>query len=210
MLKIDTHAHWFPPEWVDRLWVQTPWGKALGQYSILDFGDTAVMIPARYVWGCNFSIRRETLLACGGFPPDCMPPHLIRFQGDGETAISDAIAALGKKTLYHPKASVKHWVSSDRMTTAYLYKRSYSQGVSDSFAKIRAAGGRTPKGEFGLWLLRRRAIAKLMLRQVIDKPDPILQVMRNGYLDGYLFHQSEAARDPGLVEWIVRKDYLED
>ena len=208
--KIEPEYESPPPEWVDRLWVQTPWGKALGQYSVLDFGDTALTISPRYVWGCNFSIRREILLACGGFPPDCMPQHLIRFQGYGETAVSDAIAALGKKTLYHPKASVKHWVSSDRMTTAYLYKRSYYQGICDSFAKIRAAGGRTPKGEIGLWLVRLKAAVKFRLRQVIDKPESIRQVMRKGHMDGYLFHQSEAARDPGLVEWIVRKDYLED
>jgi len=208
--KIEPDYESPPPEWVDRLWVKTPWGKALGQYSVLDFGEASIVISPRYVWGCNFSIRSETLRDCGGFHPDCMPQHLIRFQGDGETAVSDTIAALGKKTLYHPKVSVRHWVSSERMTTGYLYKRSYSQGVSDSYTRIRAAGGRTPEGEFGLWLLMIKAVAKFRVRQAISKPEPIQQVMRKGYLDGYLFHQAEAARDPGLVDWIVRKDYLED
>jgi len=208
--KIVPEFECAPPEWFDQLWVKTQWGKALGPYSVLDFGDTIKLISPNYVWGCNFSIRRETLLYCGGFHPDGMPQDLIRFRGDGETAVSNAIAALGEKTLYHPKASVKHWVPSNRMTTTYLYKRAYAQGVSDSFAKIRATGGRIPGGEFALWLLRFKAGAKRRLRQGIGKPDPIRRVTQEGYMDGYLFHQAEAARDPRLVEWIVKKDYLED
>jgi hypothetical protein len=126
-----------PPIWTETLWNYTPWGKSLGYYSVLDFGDEIKEISPNYVWGCNFSIRKNILMDFGGFHPDSMPRNLIRYRGDGESAVSRLIEAKKLKTIYHPDASVYHWVSSKRMTKDYLYHRAFLQGISDSFLKIR-------------------------------------------------------------------------
>jgi len=88
--------------------------------SILDLGDTIKTINPYHVFGCNFSIRKKILLEAGGFHPDAMPQELIRFRGDGESHVSRYILVHGYKTLYHPKASVYHLVTHNRMTEDYF------------------------------------------------------------------------------------------
>jgi glucosyl-dolichyl phosphate glucuronosyltransferase len=77
-----------PPEWVSRLWGFTPWGKSLGYYSLIDFGDEVKEISPLYVYGCNFSIRKQILLDIGGFHPDSFPKELLKFRGDGESSVA--------------------------------------------------------------------------------------------------------------------------
>jgi hypothetical protein len=60
-------------------------------YSILDFGNAIQEISPDYVWGCNFSIRKEVLLKVRGFHPDGMPDEFLRYRGDGETSVSREI-----------------------------------------------------------------------------------------------------------------------
>ncbi len=180
-----------PPAWVNALWWQTPWGRALGWYSLLDFGDKVLEISPDYVWGCNFSIRKTTLLEVGGFHPDSMPAELIRFRGDGETAVSIAVKNKGYKALYNPKASVYHFVSKDRMTFDYLYKRAFAQGVSDSYTQIRATGDSTG------------------FKQLMPSHDELQNVINKGHTDGFNFHRKAVRADPELLKWVLRKDYFD-
>jgi len=63
-----------PPAWLERWWNQPVYkGRALGYLSILDFGDGVFDIDPAFVWGCNFSIRKEQLIQYGGFHPDAFP-----------------------------------------------------------------------------------------------------------------------------------------
>ncbi|WP_312562888.1 glycosyltransferase family A protein [Anaerospora sp.] len=184
-----------PPTWVLNLWSQCKYGKCLGYYSILDFGDDIKEISPYYVWGCNFSIRRKVLLGVGGFHPDGMPKELLEYRGDGETAVSAAIAANHWKTIYHPAASVYHLVSKQRMTVAYLYNRAYAQGISDSYTKIRADNG----------LLEAARSRSTSNREM----DLVKRTLRNGYEDGYAFHQLKVRSNPDILSWVLRKDYFD-
>ncbi|GAF77238.1 unnamed protein product, partial [marine sediment metagenome] len=100
-----------PPDWMNKLWEKNQWGKHIGYYSLLDFGNKVQEISPRYVWGCNFAIRKKITFELGGFHPDGMPKDLIRYRGDGETSLSRKILNRGYKTLYNPAASVYHLVS---------------------------------------------------------------------------------------------------
>jgi glucosyl-dolichyl phosphate glucuronosyltransferase len=178
------------PEWFDKLWWQTPWGHALGWYSLLDFGDNVLEISPEYVWGCNFSIRKTTLLEVGGFHPDSMPSELIRFRGDGETAVSMSIKEKGYHALYNPKASVYHFVSKERMTLDYLYTRAFAQGVSDSYSEIRA--NRTLSG----------------LKTCGHTDNEVQNAIANGLCNGFNFHQKAVSEDQELFSWVLKANYF--
>lgn len=206
-----------PPSWFSVLWSETPWGLVNGHHSLVDFGDQIKEIPPEYVFGCNFSIRKDALQGIGGFHPDGMPKELLRFRGDGETSVSLAIAQSGLKAVYHPEASVYHWVSRDRMAMDYLYRRNYAQGISDSFSRIRHIG-RVQEEQTRLQIaaaLAREAKLRLVW---LHKYGPIrmLQMDRTrriiykGWTDGFTFHQREVRSSKTLLQWVKLENYLNE
>jgi glucosyl-dolichyl phosphate glucuronosyltransferase len=126
-----------PPRWVLDFWSHGDLGRHLGYLSLIDLGEEKKVIPPGYTYGCNFAIRKKLLFACGGFHPDGMPQELIRYRGDGETALSSKISNRGYKILYNPKTSVKHIIPKSRMSEDYFCTRVFNQGISDSFTEIR-------------------------------------------------------------------------
>lgn len=179
-----------PPEWIDLLSARTDSGWTLGWYSLLDFGDTAHEIPHEYVWGCNFAIRKDVLKKVGGFHPDSVPQELIKYRGDGETAVSFAIRDLGLKALYNPKASIQHVVSPSRLTPEYIYQRAFNQGVSDSYTNFR------------------KTKAAAAQRHYSPTTDDIHEVVNRGLVDGFNYHQQMLKDDASLVEWVLRDSYI--
>jgi hypothetical protein len=136
-----------------------------------------------------------------------MPQKLIRYRGDGETAVSLAVKKSGYKTLYHPKASVHHFVSQERMTYDYLRRRAYNQGISDSYTYIRASGGVSRLGQiraqFRAIQQRSKARARYWLRG-----ERVAEIQARAYWSGYLYHHREAANDPELLAWVLKENYL--
>jgi glycosyltransferase involved in cell wall biosynthesis len=200
-----------PPKWLEYLWEKNEYGKFIGHHSVLDFGDEIKDISPHYVWGSNFSIRKQTLIEAKGFHPDKMPDGLIRLRGDGETAVSDFIQAQKYKTVYNPKASVYHLVSAERMSLEYLYERNFAQGVSNSYSDIRKNKGVTKRlinKYFEECKVKFKKIIKSML--FAYKYNEIDRVIEKGNFDGYYFHQAEAVRDKRLIEWILKQDYFND
>lgn len=179
-----------PPEWIDLLSARTDSGWSLGWYSLLDFGDAAHEIPHEYVWGCNFSIRKDVLKKVGGFHPDSVPQELIKYRGDGETAVSFAVRDLGLKAVYNPKAAVFHVVSSNRLTINYIYQRAFNQGVSESYSQIRL----------------NRALSSPM--HYASPSDTIHETVNRGMVDGFNYHQQMVQVDRKLQEWVLRDNYF--
>lgn len=127
-----------PPDWINSLWIDDAEGnKLLLPFSCIDMGNAKKIIRANYVFGCNFSIRREILLKTKGFHPDGVPKRYMQFRGDGETFVSEYITEHNLKTLFIPEASVKHFVSKERMTQEYVNGIAFRNGISSRFTKIR-------------------------------------------------------------------------
>jgi len=198
-----------PPEWMKHFWQKNIYGKHIGHYSILDFGDDIKEVSPYFVWGCNFSIRKKILLEAKGFHPDGMPKELIKFRGDGESSVSDFVYKNNYKTIYNPKASIYHFVSSKRMSLEYLYERSFAQGVSDSYANVRKNKGVTKKS-FYKYLEEYKFMLKKIIKSIlrIDKIKEINQVIEKGLSDGYIFHQDEVLKDEKLLKWILKDNYF--
>jgi SAM-dependent methyltransferase len=178
-----------PPAWVAELCDRSELGWSIGWYSLLDFGDRVRTIPHHFVWGCNFSIPKTVFERTGGFHPDALPPELIRFRGDGETAVAADVSAMGLVALYHPKASVYHVVSKERLTPRYVYRRAFNQGISDSYTQLRRGNGSPgPPPAPG-------------------SPRSIREIAARGHADGYAFHQEMVRRDVRLRAWVMKDDY---
>ena len=186
-----------PPDWISKMWEKEEGRKILGYLSILDFGDEKKEINPGFVFGCNFSIRKKILLEAEGFHPDGMPQELIRYRGDGESYVSRYILKKGYKTIYNPKASVYHLVSNERITKEYFAKRSYNQGISDSYTHIRE--------DVKVNILKKRI--KYILKKYILKRDMAIE---GSYLEGYMYHQNEVRRDNALMSWVKRDNYIDN
>lgn len=197
-----------PPPWVELLWSTTQFGKANSMYSILDFGNTIQEISPYYVWGCNFSIRKEVLLKVGGFHPDGMPDELLQYRGDGESAVSREILNMRYKTIFNPKASVYHFVSTKRMTLEYIHKRGYMQGISDSYTSIRQNHKADPKMAIRMSISNQIYRFKMRVRGHISTGMQPRDHYRSGWLEGYLYHQHEALKNERLLDWILRNNYF--
>lgn len=196
------------PDWINLFKSETEYGWTIGYLSLLDFGDVLKEIPAYYVYGCNFSIRKSVLYECGGFHPDSMPQELIRYRGDGETALSLAIMEKGYKAIYEPKATVYHRIPPERLTLDYFCRRAFNQGISDSYSYIR----KHLKNPSPLSRRFQREIAtfKNYLSNLV-LPNPykaIRHEVHKAYKKGYAYHKAEVKADPTLLAYVLKENYL--
>lgn len=189
-----------PPGWLAGMWERPrEGGRILTELSIIDLGDHIREISPYHVFGCNFSIKKQILLDAGGFHPDAMPREQIRFRGDGETSVANYINTRGHRVVYHPRASVYHRVTRERMTEAYFSRRAYCEGISDSYARLRR--GRRGSG----WKQYRARMEGLMCGLLNDwRTTRFL----GSYMQGFHYHQREVRNDVALLEWVMKKDYF--
>lgn len=203
-----------PPSWLIRLWEKPApgGGRLLAPLSILELPDGIRPISPSIIWGCNFSIRKEVLLAAGGFHPDAMPRELIRFRGDGETHVSRYVAAKGMKCLFHSGASVRHKVTPERMHFAYFRQRGFSQGISDSYTLLRQdpVASSPPRRNS---LLRATGRVWRTLENLFDSDREArhaLSELQAGHREGFAYHQQAYREDATLRDWVHKPQYFDE
>lgn len=206
-----------PPFWILQKWYNLmEYGHCVGELRILDFGDEIKEIDPLYVFGCNFSIRKRIVLEAGGFHPDSMPFELIRYRGDGETHVSNYIAANKLKTIYNPAASVYHLVTKDRLTVDYFCKEAFSQGISDSFTELRKNKGlRKPNDGYKKMPVVKKLLSQMfcnnkLLKKIEQKIvfSETEKMISRAYQAGFSYHQKMVIRDKKLAAWVFREDYF--
>lgn len=206
------------PDWLSLLWSRpVSRGRALGYLSVLDFGTGQFPVDPRYVWGCNFSVRRQALEEVGGFHPDSLPRELLMMRGDGETHVARSVCHRGWTAWFDSAASVHHRVPAARMTCGYFEQRAFAQGVSDSYVAVRDRGG-VPLS----FMQRLRAGLRPLLVELRDRwrtkhaagdspgrslLDVQLAALR-GWREGYRSHQLAVRNDPALLRWVLKENYL--
>jgi hypothetical protein len=200
-----------PPPWMAGLWSESDGFRMLGHLSLLDGGTKSRFYDPCFVWGLCYAVRRETLIKLGGFNPDGYPWELRCFRGDGETAPSMRAKTLGLKAFYQGATHVLHKVPAGRMTPEYFERRSFLQGISDSFTQVRQDWGPQPEPakHWKDWL---RPIKRARQRAAILRhptTEGVQHLMHVSHRAGYLFHQNEVRNDPKLLDWVLRPDYFD-
>jgi GT2 family glycosyltransferase len=206
-----------PPKWMFALLHPIDDGWALGALSLLYAGTKTKPIDARLCYGCNFAIRKNTLLACGGFHPDALPDALLHYRGDGESGLAMDVEVCGHRALYIPAARVSHLIPASRLGRRYLKKRAFIQGISDSYAHTRYRSSTTrttPKRRSATRIDRIQAFFRLVeqrVNQVVDwqRLDSAIvhKSFRHYYRMGYDYHQRLLQTHDGLLDWVLRERY---
>jgi hypothetical protein len=213
-----------PPPWLSYLWTHAGSARYLDYLSLLDNGDEPGPISALLVFGCNMSIRRTLFFEARGMHPDIMPAGLELFRGDGESALSLKVEALGHHAYYAPDCGIQHVVSKERMTPDYFRKRAYELGIEESYAEVRAGQGLGPAGVTGVrrgWVGRmaHRSLERLtrVARGKTGEPAPtepaevrdLRESMRRCFAQGHDAHALAVHDDPGLLAFNLLADYLD-
>lgn len=207
-----------PPEWLLAMWKRRhvwqlidSWRgyRMISPLSVIEFFGKARPISPYLVWGCNFSIRKPTLIAAGGFHPDGMPPELLHFRGDGETYVSRYVQSQGLKCVYEPRASVKHKVTKDRMTLEYFAKRGYAQGISHSYSQLRewAAENENVVDQSAGAKPWRETVKNLIELTMGRDVARALSGMRKGKYEGINFHRQAYNSNPEVRSWVHKANY---
>jgi glycosyltransferase involved in cell wall biosynthesis len=201
-----------PPSWLEGLWQEVEDDfRVLHYLSLLDGGVSARLYRPTFVWGLCFAVRRETLIKLSGFNPDAYPWELRRFRGDGESGLALKAEMVGLKAYYQGKTHVMHRVPASRMTPEYFERRSFLEGISDSYAMIRR--------DHGIWVSHPRswrdyirpAKWKLERELILRRPtaEGVQKLTVRSRLSGMQFHKNEVRNDPKLLEWVLRKNYFD-
>jgi glycosyltransferase involved in cell wall biosynthesis len=206
-----------PPSWLMDLFVKYKGGKLLDFLGLIDLGDTFKSIDAFHVFGGNCFVLRDVVLRLKGYHPDSLPSELIKYRGDGETGFAIKFIEHKLTCLYSPAALTRHRIGAGRLTEDYFYRRAYNQGISDSFTRIRrehymyAGPGSASRG-IGA---RLAGTARVVFNKVGRRLSPgsretehIRKLGMESYREGFAFHQEEVKKDPKLLEWVLRPDYL--
>jgi GT2 family glycosyltransferase len=125
------------------------------------------LAPARRLIGTSLSVRRDAILAVGGFHHDDHDDmdlsHRIAHQ-HGSAAV-----------LYEPRAEVRHHVPADRMTWSYFWRRCYygNQCKADMFTDLSTASNVTADLRFGLGVLL--AVGPALLAALAGRREPLRQ-----------------------------------
>jgi glucosyl-dolichyl phosphate glucuronosyltransferase len=204
-----------PPKWLKSLWINSEKHhkyKILAALSIIEFPYKDITeIDPSYIWGCNFSIRKSILFEAGGFHPDGMPEDLICYRGDGETHVSSFVKKSKFKAVFHPKASVYHKVTPERMTFDYFFKRGYNQGISNSYSNIREFGIRVSsiRNNFIVTNLHILAIKLLGYMFFYVKKIKVKLEQKRGVISGYMDHQRMYKESLKIQHWVHKEKYYD-
>jgi len=103
-------------------------------FSAVDHGDRPRLLsPSEWPVGANLALRRDAVLAAGGFSVD-----LGRIGGslgsEEEVELVRRLRAAGGEVAWAPLAAVRHLVPPERATRRWLLRRSWAQGRSDAVA----------------------------------------------------------------------------
>lgn len=204
-----------PPFWIEEKWYQLcPYGHCLAALSLIDFGDEIREIPAYYVYGCNFSVRKSIITETKGFHPDGVPFDMIEYRGDGESYVDNYIQDHGYKTIYNPNASIYHLVTEERLTLDYFKRRMFRSGVEMSYVDKRYGRNNNVNPEGLLARIKKKIknrISDTLVRNLYPKVQQTeidKQIKLSRWI-GYQYHDAMYKKSKELREWVHKDNYLD-
>ncbi|HEY2272476.1 MAG TPA: glycosyltransferase [Jatrophihabitantaceae bacterium] len=179
------------PDWLERLLVVyagNPYAVAVGGAPRPDYGAPRPdwfppafdwvfgchysalpdqLAPVRHLIGASMSVRREAILAEGGFHAD----------DHDDMDLSHRIAHTHgpAAVLYEPRAEVRHYVAPQRLTWRYFWRRCYfvNRSKVGAFADMGDAGNIGAEVRFGLRILA--ALVPALLVALTGRPKRLAQ-----------------------------------
>lgn len=204
------------PSWFWSFILPTPYGGWICTWlSLLDIGKDIDDVNPDYIFGLNFSIRRDILIECGGFHPDLVPNKMQRWQGDGETGLTKKVFSKGYKSKYSQQVLLFHECGPERLNFEYFKRRAYYQGVCNSYTSIRSGAEyrQLYRAIFSEKLNFIPSLIQNLRVKVCGNNDrthnKVMQEIELSYQAGFKYHQNEVANDPKLKSWVTRDNYFD-
>jgi glucosyl-dolichyl phosphate glucuronosyltransferase len=103
-----------------------------GYYGLCDYGrERKRLAYPQYPFGSNMVIRRERLLAIGGFNTELGPTGGNLMAG-GEQDLFFRLYRTDITIVYEPAALVHHWAPPERVTKRWTRRRAFRHGISNA------------------------------------------------------------------------------
>jgi glycosyltransferase involved in cell wall biosynthesis len=191
-----------PPEWINQI---PKW-----YLSILD--DDEGPKEVQWIYGCNFSVRKELLFRVGGFNPDAFGnKKLWWYRGDGEIGLLKKVHEAGEKVIYNPNALVWHLIPKERLTVGYIKERAFKTGIEDSFSRYYYNNTKSFKK---IKLLSNSAISGVKYifhtnLAFLHPREKIKKIIKASYYKSRFLYDLRLAIDKNLHEFIKKKNWLE-
>ncbi len=201
------------PDWVVDRRKTLRDGWYLGELSLVDVDEDIPDIDLDFIWGLNFTVRRQSLLAAGGFHPDLVPGETWFLQGDGETGLTRKLKQRGAVGRFLKDASVRHVIPASRLSVAYLESRYRYQGICDAYSKLRTENsGASPDGlarhHFG-HVLRPSSNTK-KFRWPRSRKEQFPHPSGLSYQEGWGAFVAAYRESASIRDWVHRRDYLNE
>ncbi len=195
-----------PPEWVKKeLLTKKVWGP-LG---LMNMGDEEVPIPYYHIFGGNCFVPRKMVLEFGGFNPEYMPDDKLQYGGDGETGFFQKFHERSYRGLYTPVATAWHYTPLSRISSKYLCRRFFIQGISDAYTKIRNHHkSKTQKGDNPFCGMNITELGNYIDKNPIHH-EVLLQEMKHAQMAGEDFLMKSLCEYPNLLDYIKQSNYMQ-
>jgi glucosyl-dolichyl phosphate glucuronosyltransferase len=127
-----------PKKWVDLTFTEVHPGQSICTWlSLINLQRDMFFVDPNFIWGLNFSIRKDLVLRLNGFNPDLVPKSHERFQGDGETGLTQKIKDLGLRSDYRQGLLVNHVIPDGRLSFNFIKRRARYEGVCNAYSTLR-------------------------------------------------------------------------
>ena len=193
------------PDWIDCMRLGETDNEILPVLGLLNAGPNVREIPHNFAWGSNFSIRKELLIAVGGFHPGAMPRELIFMFGDAEIHVGREVKKLGYKCLYHPAALVEHYIPEERISLSAIQSKFMTSGFSRSFQTLRELKQAYPKPKEEELV----EIANRYFNTKRNLPEGLFSAVLNGLQEGISLHLKKFKETPEFRKWVLRENFLD-
>ena len=204
------------PNWRKEMILEYDGGIWSAHWGLLDFGPHVREIPAAFVWGRNFLVRRETMLRVGGFHPGGFPAHLFHFTGDGDMGAGKAIEANGSKILYHPGCGVINLFQAHQNDPAEIERWIFGEGLVTSYILLRQTAAKANTPEECRFLVEQSVtdemlsnIGKYYLNSYRNLPNSLKHIFESAGPNGFKTHQHHFNLDNNFRKWVLRNSYLD-
>ncbi len=193
------------PDWIDCMRLGETDNEILPVLGLLNAGPNIREIPHNFAWGSNFSIRKELLIAVGGFHPGAMPTELIFMFGDAEIHVGREVGKLGYKCLYHPYALVEHYIPEERISLSAIQKKFMTSGFSRSFQTLRELKEAYPTPQEEELL----EIANRYFNRKSNIPKGLFSAVLAGLQEGISLHLTKFKEMPDFRKWVLVENFLD-
>ena len=141
-----------------------------------------------------------------GFHPDGLPSKDRFKRGDGESYVGMMAKKTDCKAMFVEDLLVFHKVSAKRLTNEYLYRRGYSEGITQSYIQLRYIDEQSWSSRMRQMCTKISHVLKLFFIQA--EVGKAFTSLEDGIKAGRRDYVIEYSKSKHLQRWVVKKNYF--